>query len=180
MDIIKRHNIRFRTDIRKAEDTLFYAQYLTLINKVVLSTIAPYNYRIRPQSLTTSYRKPTLLGIEKGLSILEDFQHYARSCHGLPDDEITEYFQKRHVRMFLNHVINLTDSRSGLSSRDINNQIKTLYGYPALKHAIDSLHFLQGNTTAQKMESIVVKSRLGLMIYGKTFNMLKKLKNKLQ
>ena len=68
LGVIRRNNIRFREDIRKAEDTLFYAQFLTYVNRAVLANITPYNYRIRSNSLTTTYRKPSEIGARKGIS----------------------------------------------------------------------------------------------------------------
>lgn len=175
VDVIRKHKCRFRTDIRKAEDTLFYAHILTLIKCARLSTIVPYNYRIRPQSLTTTYRRPSNLGIEKGLSILTDFRQYAEQCEGLSKTEIEEYFQYRYLKIIINYVIGLTDQRSGLCRKDINEEIEMLYSEQGPVQYINNKS-LNPATFRGKIEKMVVKNRIGLITYGKLFNLIKKMR----
>ncbi len=179
-EIIKRNHLRFRTDIRKAEDTLFYARYLTLIDNAMLSTITPYNYRIRPQSLTTTYRKPSQLGIEKGLSILAEFRQCAEGCQGISATAVDNYFSKRYIKLIINHVIGLTDRRSNLKRPEIKAEVKDLYSNAILLHNINRIIPFTGDSLLEKIESYLVKKRFGLISYGNFFNLLKHIKFKLR
>lgn len=178
-DVIVRNNLRFRTDIRKAEDTLFYARYLTFANKVRLSTIVPYNYRIRPQSLTTIYRMPSKLGTEKGLSILSEFKKYSLCCNGISATEVDDYFKSRYCSLILNYVIGLCDARSGLSCKEIKKEIRDLYSNSELMQVVHNTNIFSGGTARKRVESFLVKTKHGLIIYGKLFNLLKRIKHQL-
>lgn len=178
--VINKYNIRFREDIRKSEDTLFYARFLTHIDKVVLSDIVPYNYRIRPDSLTTTYRQPSILGIEKGLSIISDFNHWAEQCEGLGKNKITNYFNYRYVGIVINYVLGLTDFRSKLSISEIRDRINELYSYRELAQKIDKINSFSEYSITQRVKILLVKRRVGLIAYGKVFHLLKWIKYKIR
>lgn len=179
VNIINNFRLRFREDIRKSEDTLFYAKFLTLIENVSLSTITPYNYNMRPGSLTTTYRRPSMLGIEKGLSILSDFRKYALECSGINKNEVARYFKGRYVGMVINFVIGLTDSRSGLSTTQINAQLDELYTFEELAHNLKDIRAFGGLSVKKNIESIMVNHRFGLILYGRLFHFIKRLRNKI-
>ena len=179
INIINNFRLRFREDIRKSEDILFYAKFLTLIEKVSLSTVTPYNYNIRPGSLTTTYRMPSMLGIEKGLSILSDFLQYAQECPGIDKKEVDNYFKGRYIGLVINFVIGLTDSRSGLSTPQINSQLNELYAVEELSRKLKDIGAFDGLKKKKKIEGIMVKHRFGLVFYGRLFHFTKKLRNKI-
>lgn len=130
---------------------------------------------MRPQSLTTTYRRPSKLGIEKGLSILTDFRQYAEQCEGLSQTEIEEYFQYRFIKVIINYVIGITDPRSGLCRKEVKDEIDMLYSQQGLMQSINNSR-LNPATFRSRIENIIVKKRIGLITYGKVFNLIKKLR----
>lgn len=134
---------------------------------------------MRPGSLTTTYRSPSMLGITKGLSILSDFRKYALECSGIDKKEIDCYFKGRYIGMVINFVIGLTDSRSGLSTSQINSQLNELYAVEELAHNLKNIGAFGGLSVKRKIESIMVNHRFGLILYGRMFHFIKRLRNKI-
>lgn len=178
-DIIAKHKLQFRTDIRKSEDTLFYARFLTFVSKVKLSTITPYNYRIRPNSLTTTHRPPVLDGCVKGISILHEFEQYAMQCHGIDRKLVADYFDRRYVSLVINFVAALLDSRAGKTPKEVRIEIEKLYRLPELQERIMQLR-LPANNMQATVETWIVINRKFLVQYGYAINKMKSLIRKMR
>ncbi|MCM1028056.1 MAG: glycosyltransferase [Pseudoflavonifractor sp.] len=175
VSLIKDNDIRFREDIRRSEDILFCAHCLSLAEKVALIDIAPYNYRVRPQSLTTSYIKPSSLGIEKGLSILKDLKQVALQCKGIDQSIVEDYFYLRHINILVNYAKGLTDPRNDDSAKEQRSQLKQAYSHSDLSEAINSQRKLRNLSQREQMELIASKKANWLWAYSKLFNGIKKI-----
>jgi hypothetical protein len=177
--IIDKYSLRFRTDIRKAEDWCFFSDYLLHTSHIKLVDKVFYNYRVRRNSSITTYREPSALGLEKGLSILDYIKRNALQQPGLDLDVVNEYFNGRYNTLVLNYVKGLADKRSGFSLCTIYNKIDDIYQSESLRLQL-SKNKTKFHISLHYLESLIVKRKLkGLMIaYTKAFYILKFIKNK--
>lgn len=179
LNIIIKNHLRFREDIRKSEDTLWYARFLTLTTNARLTRIIPYNYRIRPRSLTTTYRQPSRNGVEKGLSILSEFRNYAFQRKGMTLNEVDKYFRLRYIQLIINFSISMIDHRSKMSLSQIKSELDFLYNEPEILQSIKEIKIRDYNSFLNKIQIAAVKSRIGVWVYGIGYNAYKLVINKI-
>lgn len=83
---------------------------------------------------------PSQLGIEKGFSILLEFESNALQCEGIDENKVEAYFKGRFVKMVINFIIGITDPRGRLSEKDIKEKIKFLYSYTPLARRLENIN----------------------------------------
>lgn len=176
LDIIRNNNIGFREDIRKAEDTLFCAKFISYAKSATLIDNALYNYIIRPNSLITTYRLPSIKGVEKGLSILEELDALARKTPGLNKNDIDQYLFRRHISICVHYFRDLCDSRGHLSLKQIYNLGREPFDNKILLNKLSFKPYGIKQKFPEKLEWWMVKNRqyMALIVYAKLYHYLKK------
>lgn len=177
--VIKQNNIRFREDIRKAEDTLFYSHFIRVAKSAYTVDAIVYNYNKRAGSLTSKYIRQTQLGFIKGLSIVNELIENANNTRGIDKSKVSRYKYSRYISIGINYVFNLCDSRSNLSISKLHVEISKLYTVKEFIDLIQSMEVEQYKIPVRQAierKLLVTKSVFGLIIYGKIFHLLKRLK----
>lgn len=178
LGVIRRNNIRFREDIRKAEDTLFYAQFLTYVNRAVLANITPYNYRIRSNSLTTTYRKPSEIGARKGISILNELRYWGLKCKGIDVMTFESFMVFKYRKVFENYSIGLSDFNNKDSLFEKYRNLTEFCKFPVVQE-IKKIILSEHASIPRKIRNAMILPPPILFSYGLVYNTLKYLKHKI-
>lgn len=71
-EIIQKHNLRFDTELRNGEDTLFILEYMKYTQKAWHQNQLIYNYRMRENSVSSRYEKRYFTGLLKTYQKIKD------------------------------------------------------------------------------------------------------------
>ena len=171
-DLIEKYNIRFDVNVWKAEDWLFYTQYLSHCKKEIIIDKPLYHYFQREGSLINTYYEETDNGIRKGQYILHKFEAILVDA-GIPKEWYKVQLSQRYIQSILRYSINIWDFRNKRKSYGKYKKIRTYNRVYAPYSNIDANHL----TLLQRM-MLKTKSALLLSLYGIVFNTAKKLKQK--
>ena len=166
-DLIEKYNIRFDTKIFKAEDWLFYTQYLSRSSKEIIVDIPLYHYYQREGSIINTYYEENETGIEKGRYILQQFEYYLQNAE-IPQEWYYIQLSQRYFQSILRYSVNIWNFKNKRSVygkyKKVNMYIKTYIPYSKINIRTLSL--------CQKI-MLKTKSALLLSIYGLAFNIAK-------
>jgi hypothetical protein len=172
-EIIKKYHIRFDTNIFKAEDWLFYTQYLSHAKNEAIVDQPLYHYFLREGSLIHSYYEETETGILKGRHILSEFERYLNEA-GIPNAWYQGQLSVRYCQSILRYAINIWDYRNPRSIigkyKKVGLYLKTWAYYSKID--IKTLNFWQRMIVGSK-------STFLLSLYAIAFHIAKKFKNAL-
>lgn len=105
-NLIEKFHMRFDTAIFKAEDWLFYTQYLSRSKKEIIVDIPLYHYYQREGSIINTYYEETDKGIEKGRYILQQFENYLLNAN-IPKEWYSTQLSQRYFQSVLRFSINI-------------------------------------------------------------------------
>ena len=113
-NIIRDKNIIFDTNIRYAEDWLFFAEYFKYVNTIVLISEPLYHYYQRKNSATNMFIPTSILGVKKSFYILEKFMSLAQMSK-IDKNLYEPWMARRYIGLILNQSKNVWDKRNGLN-----------------------------------------------------------------
>lgn len=171
--IIETNNIRFDVTIRKAEDWLFYTQYLTRIKKEYILSRPLYHYYQSTGSIIRTYYVETEKGLSKSKYIMETFERYLVES-GIPEHLYHDYLSARYMENILRYAINIWDYRNPANWKNKYQSIKL---YIREWAPIQKIRFNNKGGVVQRIKIIVVRSQspFVLSFYALIFNSLKKI-----
>ncbi len=158
-EIIRKHNIRFDSNISYAEDLLFNLTYFQHISSVRLNGNATYHYvKHSCPSGTTRYHKNTVATLEK----ISNATHH---CFNNPSDEVISI----EMQHYLWGILNIFHPDAHLSSKQRRN-------------AINQIQHLKWWS---KYKKYIPKNRINpflyyLLLYGNSYIIEKALSKKIQ
>lgn len=160
MDLIRQNNLRFVSERQWiSEDIIFNIAYFAKATHVVLSGYAGYNYRVNPESLTTSYRKDRF---EKCLALYHE-QKRLLSEMGLY--ELSKYRLSRQFFLYLRMCFDQFNSDlCTMSGKQIRHEIKAICTHSHVQRVIED-YPTEKMGIKQRMFVYMVQNKMSWLLY---------------
>lgn len=165
--------MRFDVNIFKAEDWLFYAQYLSRSKKEIIIDKPLYHYFQRNGSIINTYYEETEIGIRKGRYILQQFETILEKAN-IPKVLYYKQLSQRYFQSILRYSINIWDFRN---QRTFSEKFKKLNVY--VENYMPYSKIDRNNLTFWQKIMLKAKSAMLLSFYGIAFNAAKNIKQKI-
>ena len=160
--IIEDNQIRFDGYIRRAEDFLFYSQYLLNCKNIAILDEALYFYEQNPNSIMHKYIYPSDLGIEKGKYILEKFKKNMKDLN-VPVEWYNEHIMNRYAVSIIRYGVSMWDSRNNISIFKKHKNIKRyIKKYKIYEYIVDLS--VKNKNMRNFIEILVAKSRSAILL----------------
>lgn len=172
-DLIEKFHMRFDVNIFKAEDWLFYAQYLSRSKKEIIIDKPLYHYFQRNGSIINTYYEETEIGIRKGRYILQQFETILEKAN-IPKVLYYKQLSQRYFQSILRYSINIWDFRN---QRTFSEKFKKLNVY--VENYMPYSKIDRNNLTFWQKIMLKAKSAMLLSFYGIAFNAAKNIKQKI-
>lgn len=177
-EIIEENKIVFDESIKKAEDLLFNANYLTNINTATIISEPLYYYRIHNESTVNTYYVETDLGINKTIYIFKQLEKniVKIKIHRKINEQL---MNSKYVKFFIEYSANICDLRNKDNIKTKYNKIKKLFEFDIIQEKVDNATYYNLNIY-EKINLMFIKSRLifMLVIISSSKNILKKILGK--
>lgn len=118
LDIIKKNNITFDTNIDLGEDYKFNLEYFSYINSQIYINKPLYNYRINDNGLGFKYRKNSneiKLSLLRKLELLYNNNNYELN-----------YIYKNYIIQYFSYFSNIVDKRNNITKKEKLIEIRNL------------------------------------------------------
>jgi glycosyltransferase EpsJ len=161
-EVIEENGIRFREDIRFAEDMVFVTEVLAHCKRIYLSDKAFYNYRIgNPESLMGNRRDPERLNaIPLGYAAkLAQIERFGMDRWSPCSRDLSEYTIRRYLPMLLDALPIGRDGSVPLSA------VRGVLSLPMIRNSCKAIGFRNIHTSWKEyLFYLAVKFRIGIVV----------------
>lgn len=162
-ELIKKHNIKFKTDIKIGEDTIFVLEYLRYCKGIKSLRYVEYYAMVNKNSATHTFYSEMPIWQDKVLSVTHAL--FKEEVCLTPEALLTDY---RYFTWMLHYV----EECQNVIKKDYHNFLKNVYRAKAFKNALKYI-FISG-TRDQQIEVLCIWGK----IYG-SYEMILNVVNKM-